>query len=56
MRVVHRRCSDCHYAENVLVHSLRVLLLLLRVLVLLQLLLEERTRAMMACVVLLRRT
>jgi hypothetical protein len=44
-------------AENVLLHSLRVLplLMLLRVLVLLQLLLVER-RAMMACVVLLRRT
>jgi hypothetical protein len=41
----------------VLVHSLRVLplLVLLRVLMLLQLLLEERM-AMMACVVLLRRT
>jgi hypothetical protein len=44
-------------AENVLLHSLRVLplLMLLRVLMLLQLLLEER-RAMLTCVVLLRRT
>jgi hypothetical protein len=46
------------YAENVLLHSLRVLplLMLLRVLVLLQLLLMEKRRAMMACVGLLRRT
>jgi hypothetical protein len=45
-------------AENVLLHSLRVLplLMLLRVLVLLQLLLVERRRMMMACVVLLRHT
>jgi len=42
----------------VLLHSLRVLplLMLLRVLVLLQLLLMEKRRVMMGCVVLLRRT
>jgi hypothetical protein len=46
-------------SENVLLHSLRVLplLMLLRVLrVLLQLLLMEERRAMTTCVVLLRRT